>query len=147
MRLFIRLTAAAALLSSGACAHGGAEPLPGPPDYTPLAAQPAASHARLYADCIRQAAERGAYRQVIDGGDELLLFSCEGPPAQAFWTALERHSAAMDSGWEHDGRRYRSTAKVQRNLIGVDYCTVDATGGDPRCLLAFNAGDFLIAGA
>jgi hypothetical protein len=31
-------------------------------------------------------------------------------------------------------------------LIGVDYCTVNAAGGDPRCLLTFNAGDFLIAG-
>jgi hypothetical protein len=35
---------------------------------------------------------------------------------------------------------------VQRNLIGVDYCTVDASGGDARCVLTFNAGDFLIAG-
>jgi hypothetical protein len=27
----------------------------------------------------------------------------------------------------------------------VDYCTVDAAGGDAHCLLTFNAGDFLIA--
>ncbi|RZJ32176.1 MAG: hypothetical protein EON85_02030 [Brevundimonas sp.] len=145
MRHLIRLTAAATLLSAGACAHGP-DPLPGPPDYAPLASQTATPHARLYADCISQAAGQGSYRQVIDGGDELLLFTCEGQIAVRFWEALATHSATMESGWERDGRRYRSTAKVQRDLIGVDYCTVDASGGDARCVLTFNAGDFLIAG-
>ena len=145
MRHLIRFAAVASLFAAGACAHGP-DPLPGPPDYAPLASQTAAPHARLYADCISQAAARGSYRQVIDGGEELLLFNCDGPVASAFWSALETHSAAMDTGWAHDGRRYRSTARVQRNLIGVDYCTVDAAGGDPRCVLTFNAGDFLIAG-
>ena len=145
MRLFIRFTVAAVLLSAVACAHAP-EALPGPPDYGPLPQQATGPHARLYADCIRQAAEGGAYRQVIDGGEELLLFTCEGPIAGRFWDALATHSAAMDTGWEQDGRRYRSTARVQRNLIGVDYCTVDASDDDARCVLTFNAGDFLIAG-
>jgi len=145
MHAFARLAAVSALLATAACAHGPEAP-PLPPNYAVLEAQPTGPHARLYADCIRLAAAAGHYRQVIDGGDELLLFTCEGSIAQAFWEALETHSAAADSGWEHDGRRYRSTAKVQRNLIGVDYCTVDASGGDARCVLTFNAGDFLIAG-
>lgn len=145
MRHLIHFVAAASLLAVGACAHGP-EPLPGPPNYAPLVSAETGPHARLYADCIRQAAERSNYRQVIDGGDELLLFTCDGAIAAAFWTALENHSAAMGSGWETDGRRYRSTARVQRNLIGVDYCTVDAAGSDARCVLTFNAGDFLIAG-
>jgi len=144
MRVFARIAAASALLAAAACAHAP-EMAASPPDYTPPAAQPTGPHARLYAECIQQAAGSGAYRQVIDGGDELLLFTCDGAVARAFWEALAPHSAAMDSGWEHDGRRYRSTAKVQRNLIGVDYCTVDASGGDARCTLTFNAGDFLIA--
>lgn len=145
MRYLIRITAVSALLVAAACAHVP-EAMPVAPDYTLLAQQPAGPHARLYADCIRQAAETGAYRQVIDGGDELLLLTCEGPPARTFWDALGPHSAAMNSGWERDGRRYRSTAKVQEDLVGVDYCTVDAAGGDARCVLTFNAGDFLITG-
>lgn len=145
MRLFVRFAAVSALLSASACAHAP-EAIPSPPDYAPPAAGVAGPHARLYADCIRQAAGTGTYRQVIDGGDELLLFTCEGPVARVFWDALGPHSAARDSGWESNGRHYRSTAKVERNLIGVDYCTVDASGGDARCVMTFNAGDFLIAG-
>ena len=145
MRLFVRFVAAAALLSAAACAHAP-DAAPVAPDYTPLAAQPTGPHARLYADCIRQAAETGAYRQVIDGGDELLLFTCEGAVARAFWEALGPHSAAKDSAFAHDGRSYRSTARVERDLVGVDYCTVDASGGDAHCVMTFNAGDFLIAG-
>lgn len=145
MRHLIRFAAVPVLLAAAACAHGPEAPSP-PPNYALPDAQTAGPHARLYADCIRLAAAAGHYRQVIDGGDELLLFTCSGSIADAFWAALEIHSAAVDSGWEHDGRRYRSTARVQRNLIGVDYCTVDASGGDARCVLTFNAGDFLIAG-
>lgn len=145
MRLFVRFAAAAALLSAAACAHAP-EPVPVTPDYAPLVAQPTGPHARLYAECIKQAAGSGAYRQLIDGGDELLLFTCDGPLAAAFWEALGPHSTAMDTAWERDGRRYRSTAKVQADLVGVDYCTVDASGADPRCVLTFNAGDFLVAG-
>lgn len=144
MRHLIRLAAVAALFATAACAHGPEAPQP-PPNYAPLETQATGPHARLYADCIRQAAERGSYQQVIDGGDELLLFTCDGAVAAAFWQALGPHSERMDTGFEQEGRRYRSTAKVQRDLIGVDYCTVDATGGDARCLLTFNAGDFLIA--
>jgi hypothetical protein len=147
MRLFARLAVAATLLSAAACAH--ATPDLAPPvvaDYTPLVEQPTGPHARLYAECIQQAAGSGAYRQVIDGGEELLLFTCTGPLAQSFYNALGPHSAAMGAGFTQDGRSARSTARVQKNLIGVDYCSVDASGGDPRCVLTFNAGDFLIAG-
>lgn len=146
MRLFARLAVVAALISVSACAHGTPpEASPVVADYAPLAGQPTGPHARLYADCIAQAAGSGAYRQVIDGGEELLLFTCTGPLAQRFYEALGSHSAAMDTGFTQDGRSARSTAKVQKNLIGVDYCSVDASGGDPRCVLTFNAGDFLIA--
>jgi hypothetical protein len=146
MRLFVRFAAAATLLSAAACAHAtppGASPVVA--DYAPLAGQPTGPHARLYADCIAQAAGSGAYRQVIDGGEELLLFTCTGPLAQSFYDALGPHSAAMDTGFNQNGRSARSTARVQKNLVGVDYCSVDASGGDPRCVLTFNAGDFLIA--
>ena len=145
MRHLIRSAVAAALFSAAACAHAP-DATPVAPDHTPLSARPTGPNARLYAECLQQAAASGAYRQVVDGGDELLLFTCEGQIAARFWDALATHSAAMDTGWEQDGRRYRSTAKVQRNLVGVDYCTVDTAGSDARCVLTFNAGDFLIAG-
>ena len=76
------------------------------------------------------------------GGDELILFTCTGAPAHAFYDALGPWSARIGSAFEHDGRVYRSTAKVQANLFGVDSCST-ANGADPRCVLTFNAGDFL----
>lgn len=145
MRLFARFAAVSALLAATACAHAP-EIAASPPDYSPLAAQPAGPHARLYADCIRQAAENGNFRQVVDGGDELLLFTCSGRVAATFYQALGPHSERMGSAFTHDGRNYRSTAKVQRDLIGVDYCSVGNDGFYPQCVLTFNAGDFLIAG-
>jgi len=115
----------------------------GPPDYAPLAGEPAPPHARLYADCLAQAAGNGTYRRAADGGgDELILFTCTGAPAQAFYDALGPWSAQIGSGFEHDGRSYRSTAKVQANLFRVDSCSA-AGGADHRCVLTFNAGDFL----
>jgi hypothetical protein len=145
MRLFPFVTAAVLLVALTACAHTP-EAAPAAPDYTPIAGDPAPPNARYYADCIGQAAENGTYRKVIDGGDELLLFTCSGRVAATFYESLGQHSALMDSGWEHAGRRYRSTAKVQRNLIGVDYCSIGIDGFYPSCVLTFNAGDFLIAG-
>lgn len=145
MRHLIRLVALPALLAAAACAHAPEASSPVAPDYTPLDAQPAGHHARHYADCIRQAAENGTFSQVIDGGDELLLFTCTGRVAATFYEALGPHSERMDSGWQRDGRSYRSTARVQRDLIGVDYCSIGNDGQQPQCVLTFNAGDFLIA--
>jgi len=145
MRLVPSVIAVVLLAALTACAHAPEAALVAP-DYTPLADQPTGPHGRLYADCIRQAAENGTYRQVVDGGDELLLFTCSGRIAATFYESLGPHSALMESGWEHAGRRYRSTAKVQRNLIGVDHCSIGIDGLYPSCVLTFNAGDFLITG-
>ena len=137
-----RLAALAALFSLAACAHAP-EPEAGPPDYAPIVGETPPRHARLYADCFRQAADTGSYRRAADGGgDELLLFTCTGAPARAFFDALGPWSAQIGSEFEHDGRTYRSTAKVQRNLFGVDSCSA-AAGADHRCVITFNAGDFL----
>ena len=138
-----RLLAALALGGSlTACAHG-VEPVIIAPDYAPLAGQPAPANARLYADCLAQAAASGAFRRAADGGgEELILFTCTGAPARAFFDALGPWSARIDSAFDHDGRTYRSTAKVQANLFGVDSCSA-VGGADHRCVLTFNAGDFL----
>ena len=125
-----------------ACAHG-AETLMAAPDFAPVTGDPAPANARYYADCIGQAAATGEFRRASDGGgDELILFTCTGAPARAFYDALGPWSARIDSAFERDGRSYRSTAKVQRNVFGVDYCS-SASGADHRCVITFNAGDFL----
>lgn len=113
------------------------------PDYAEIATQPAPAHARLYTDCFSQAISAGTYRRAANDGDELLLFTCTGAPAQAMFTALERWSAKIGSEWRAEGRVWRSTARVQRDLIGTDYCSAEPDGRDARCVITFNAGDFL----
>lgn len=113
------------------------------PDYAEIATLPAPAQARLYTDCLSQAISTGAYRRAANDGDELLLFTCTGPAAGAMYAALEPWSAKIGSEWQADGRIWRSTAKVQRNLIGTDYCSAGPDGRDARCVITFNAGDFL----
>ncbi len=129
-------------LAVTACAHAP-DAVPTVPAYAPIEGEPAPANARLYADCIGQPTSTGTYRRASDGGgDELILFTCIGAPARAFNDALGPWSARIDSAFEHDGRSYRSTAKVQINMFGVDSCST-SSGADHRCVITFNAGDFL----
>lgn len=114
-----------------------------PPDYAEIQTQTAPPHARLYVDCFSQAIAAASYRRAADGGDELLLFTCTGAPAQAMFSALAPWSAMIGSEWRAQGRVWRSTARVQRNLIGTDYCSATPDDRDARCVITFNAGDFL----
>jgi hypothetical protein len=142
MKHLAPLAAAALAVALTACAHGP-EPVAVAPDYAPIASDPAPPNARFYADCIGQAAASGAYRRAADGGgDELILFTCTGEPARAFYDALGPWSARIDSAFQHDGRSYRSTARVEANMFGVDSCSA-LGGADHRCVITFNAGDFL----
>lgn len=141
-----RTARALALLSIAglmtACAHSTATG-PVAPDYSPIVGDPAPPNARFYADCIRQAAASGNFRRASDGGgDELILFTCTGVPARAFWDALGPWSARLNSAFDHEGRTYRSTAKVVANMFGVDSCSA-AADADHQCVVTFNAGDFL----
>lgn len=139
----ISLLTALSLTALTACAHGPDAVVLTAPDYTPLAGEPAPPNARYYADCLGQAATSGTYRRAADGGgDELILFTCTGAPARAFYDALGPWSVARDSAFDHDGRTYRSTAKVVANMFGVDSCSA-TDGTDHRCVITFNAGDFL----
>lgn len=142
MRPVPPIAAVILLAALTACAHAP-EAATTPPDYAPITGDPAPPNARYYADCIGQAAATGDFRRASDGGgDELILFTCSGAPARAFWDALGPWSAARDSAFEHGGRSYRSTAKVVANMFGVDSCST-AAGADHRCVITFNAGDFL----
>jgi len=114
-----------------------------PPDYSEVPTDAAPPAARYYVDCFAQAIASGTYRRADDGGgDELLLFTCTGEPARAFFEALGAWSAQAGSEFMIDDRVARSTARVQRNLYGVDYCSARA-GQDHRCVISFNAGDFI----
>ena len=72
----------------------------------------------------------------------LILAVADLPRARAFYDALGPWSARIGSAFDHDGRSYRATARVQANMFGVDSCSA-AAGADHRCVLTFNAGDFL----
>lgn len=142
----MKLTAALILTAGLACAACATAPegASAPADYNAVPNQPPTRTAHLYAACLQQAAAAGAYRVANDGdGAELLLFTCTGVPATNFATALAPWSDRIGSGLQRDGRTFRSTAKVQANLYGVDYCLTDASGGDATCTLSFDAGDFL----
>lgn len=142
MRRSPPVVVSALLVTLTACAHAP-EAVTTSPDYAPISGDPAPANARYYADCIGQAAGSGAFRRAADGGgDELILFTCTGPPARAFYDALGPWSARIGSGFDHEGRSYRSTAKVEANMFGVDSCSAIADS-DHRCVITFNAGDFL----
>ncbi len=140
MKPFI-LAAAATIVLSG-CAGGGGGPAPVAPDYTPIAGAPAPANARLYADCIRQAAEAGTYDRVHDDGTEVIRFTCSGAPARAFYDGLAAWSVAHGTEHAVAGRTYRATNPIQADLFGADFCWTDGAGGY-GCEMNFNAGDFL----
>ncbi len=142
MRPIPSFAAVVLLAALTACAHGP-EATATAPDYAPIAGEPAPPNARYYADCIGQAAASGAFHRASDGGgDELILFTCTGAPARAFYDALGLWSVRLGTGFLYEGRSYRSTARVQNNMFGVDSCSV-AADADHRCVITFNAGDFL----
>lgn len=113
----------------------------GPADFTPVATTPA-PHARLYADCIGQAATNGTYGRAHDPDTEIVQFTCTGAPARAFYDALAARSAEVASEVVANGRIFRSTNRIIANLLGADHCSTDGAG-DYRCSLSFNAGEFL----
>jgi hypothetical protein len=124
----------------GACAHTSEEP-PTAPDFSevPTTASP---NARFYADCIADAVRASRYGRASDGDTEMVLFTCVGPTARAFYDALGPHSFSVSSQVQAGGRTLRSTNPVRANLFGVDYCSTD-NNGDYRCVISLNAGAFL----
>lgn len=135
-----------AVVSAFACAACATAPNapPPPPNYSTVPTQAPTPNARLYAACLEQAAAAGTYRRADNGdGAEYILFTCTGAPAAAFAAALIPWSEKIGSTFQRDGRTFRSTAKVEADLYGVDSCSTDAAGGDAICILSFNAGDFL----
>ena len=136
------ILAVTVLIAVAGCATAPESTFAGPPDFSPIQTQ---SHprARLFVDCIAQATAAGAYGHARSGDSDRLLFTCTGAPARAFYDGLAQRSAAIGSEVHADGRTFRTTEIVERNLFGVDYCS---TGGadDFKCVVTLNTGAALL---
>ena len=133
-------------LAAPALAHARPKAPPAPPSVIAEPGEPAPAQARFYAACIAQAAATGAYDR--EPGADLVRFTCTGEPARVFYDALAAWSAKIGSQIEAPDaqgapRTWRFTQKITKNPFGVDYCSVDASGGDARCVVVLNVGAFL----
>ena len=126
-----------AALALTACAAGGRTPS-GPPSLAEAAGLPPPPQARLYADCIAQAATARAY----DREGSTLRFRCTGVPARAFYEGLAVWSARAGSERSGDGRTYRFTSPMERDPSGLDFCWADGAG-EHRCTVVLRVGEFL----
>ncbi|MGZ8369880.1 MAG: hypothetical protein ACXWVH_02365 [Caulobacteraceae bacterium] len=137
---------AAALTIAPLAAHAKPKTPPAPPSVIAAVGEPAPAQARFYAACIAQAAATGAYDR--EPGANLVRFTCTGEPARAFYEGLAAWSAKIGSQLDAPDaqgqpRTWRFTQKIEKNPFGVDYCSVDAAGGDARCVVVLNVGAFL----
>lgn len=100
----------------------------------------APAQARLYAECISQAAETGSYNRERDGGT--LRFTCTGDIAQWFFDAIGPWSDKIGSEVVADGVTWRFSKKLIKDSYGVDGCSRGAAG-DYRCVVVLNVGPFI----
>jgi hypothetical protein len=113
------------------------------PDFTEITPSAAPAHTILYTDCIAQAIERPAVARLAREDAELIRFTRTGAPAQRFYEALALMGDEAVSVWQADGRTFRATAKIQRDLFGADYCS--SGPGGAVCQIVLNPGSFLTA--
>ena len=124
------------LIVLAACA--GHRPSPAAaPDYKPVATEPAPAQGQLYGDCLADAVANHRIARAMDKDTALLLFTCTGAPAKAFYDGLAAYSARIHADFTRDGQTYRSTQRVRHDLFGVDYCSAE------QCVITLNAGDFI----
>lgn len=128
------------LLSACASAPKDMEAPSGPPDVRLTAGLTAPPQARLYAECISQAAETGAYQRERDG--KTLRFTCAGDTAKWFFEALGPWSAKVGSEYVADGATWRFSKKLIKDSYGVDGCSRDAAG-EHMCVVVLNVGEFI----
>jgi len=131
------LVAAVAALSLAACASTPDLPA-GPPSLVEGMGSAPPAQAKFYTDCIMFAAARGDADRV----GNTLRYRCGGPPAQAFSEGLAAYSAEIGSEMQGEGRTYRATTKIQRDLGGLDFCVRDAAGAY-GCTVVLNVGPYL----
>ncbi|MDP3494053.1 MAG: hypothetical protein Q8R82_13145 [Hyphomonadaceae bacterium] len=137
----IKLVCLAAFLALAACASVPESEAPaGPPDVRLTAGLPAPAQARLYAECISQAAEAGSYVRERDG--KTLRFTCTGATATWFFEALGPWSAKVGSEVVSDETTWRFSKKLIKDSYGVDGCSRDAAGAH-MCVVILNVGEFI----
>ena len=122
----MRVIAGVLFLAAAACASAPESAPSEPPDVRLTEGLPAPPQARLYAECISQAAETGSYVRERDGGT--LRFTCTGGIAKWFFDAIGPWSAKIDSEVAADGVTWRFSKKLIRDSYGVDGCSLDAAG-------------------
>lgn len=115
-------------------------PPPANPDFSPIATQDS-PRGKLFADCLADAAAHTSYGVAKDGDANVLVFTCSGAPAKAFFEGLGAWAREHLSEAKADGKIVRSTNRVRKNLFGVDYCESD--GAVYRCAITLNVGDFV----
>ena len=115
---------------------------PPAPDFSHIEGTPAPARGKIYVDCLTQAAAAGTYDRTSYKSIHLLRFHCGGSAAKVFYDELAGWSAARHSEWTSDGRTWRSTGKIVRNLFGTDYCSTDGAA-DYACEVTLNVGPFL----
>ncbi len=136
-----RAVGVVALLALSACASKPEEVAPGgPPDVRLTEGLPAPPQARLYAECISQAAETGSYQRERDGST--LRFTCTGGIAKWFYDAIGPWSAREGSEYAADGLTWRFSKKLIKNSYGIDGCSLDGAG-EYRCVIILNTGPFM----
>lgn len=131
---------ATALLTS-ACATAE-EPAPAP-DFTPLRGDALGEVAGLYSACIAAAEAAGDVVEAHPADTHLMLFRCQGAPAQALYARLGPWSEKIGATWRAQGRTWRSSTKVQRDLVGVDYCSARDDGAEAVCVITLNVGEVI----
>lgn len=130
----------AAVCVLGACVQTP-EPVAGSkPDLALTPGLPAPPQARLYADCMAQAAEAGALNRERDGGT--LRFTCTGDVAKRFYDGLGAWSAKAGSEYVDGGLTWRFSKKLIKDSYGVDGCSSDGAGAY-RCVVVLNTGAFI----
>lgn len=136
----VRATSLALLASAGLAACATAPEPVGAPSLKEAPGLPAPPQARLYANCVAQAATAGTYDR--DATLNVIRFRCEGAPARAFYEGLGPWAAQIGSELVGEGRTWRFGSKIERDPSGLDYCT-EGDGDDWRCAVVLNVGEFL----
>ena len=144
MSTFLRLTMIATTMTSlVACASAPEMPL-GPVSLVANAGLPVPPQGRLVADCVAASLAARTYDRDSDVDTELLRFTCSGAVAQALYDDLAVWSMQRDSQIVADGRTWRFTSKLNRDVFGADGCSSDGVS-DYRCTINLNVGGYLAA--
>ena len=133
-----------AMIGLAGCATHHAESAAAP-DYAPLPGAALTPSGELYAACISEAIQARRQDILADSSTRLLRFTCAGEPARRLYAALGDWSAGQHSEWIREGRTWRSTARIKKDLFGADYCWSDSASM-AQCVITLNVGAFLTSG-